>query len=230
MEKRKIFFGIIAIGAVISLPSFLEHLNLFLSGQISRVMVQNRWDFVLINIAVFLAFLIPLKYRKKFEWKSMGIYSAFIASLFIEMYGIPLTVYLSSSFFSPVQGAARPDYLFTFYLLGQGIGISLWMLIGLIITSLGAIIVGTGWWTLYKNKGVVTKGIYNYSRHPQYLGIILIALGWVVGWPSILTLSMFPILLYSYYKISKREEREVIEEFDNPEEYINYMNNTPLFI
>ncbi|MCJ7450172.1 MAG: DUF1295 domain-containing protein [Candidatus Nanohaloarchaeota archaeon QJJ-9] len=158
----------------------------------------------------------------------MGIYAAFIASLFIEMYGIPLTVYLSSTALSPIN-PTPPNYLLNFSLLGQNFGMDLWMLVGAGITLIGMLIIALGWYTIYNREGFVRSGIYSHSRHPQYLGIILIAAGWFIGWPTLLTTALFPALVYTYYKLSLKEEKEVAEEVGK-EKYEKYREKTRMFI
>jgi len=227
---RKWVFSILGILGLIGLPSFWDHLSFFLSGQVDQLVIQQRWDLVALNIGGFLLFLLPLAYRRKADWQSFGIYAAFTISLFIEMYGIPLTIYLSSAFaFS--SSAAAPAYLVSFSFLGQQFGMTLWMLIGAGITLLGMVIVAVGWYTIYKTDDeLVISGIYAYSRHPQYLGIMLIAAGWFIGWPTILTAVILPILIYRYYRLCFDEEDEVIQQLDDPQAYETYRQNVPLLL
>lgn len=227
MEKRSLVFGLIAGLFLANLPSFLHHLEYFLSGQVSSFMIKGNWEIVALNVIGFLLFLIPLKYRRKADWRSYGIYTAFIVSLFVEMYGIPLSIYLTSGLIS--SGITPPSTLFSFSVLGTTFGMSAWMLAGVAITLTGMTIVTAGWYQIYRGEGLVTDGVYGISRHPQYLGIILIALGWFVGWPTLLTLAMLPVLCYEYYRLSKQEEREVIEEFGE-EKYAEYRESTPFMI
>ena len=56
---------------------------------------------------------------------------------------------------------------------------------------------------------LATTGAYAYLRHPQYVGFILILLGFLLQWPTVLTLAMFPILVWMYVRLAHREEREV---------------------
>lgn len=234
MNVRKTTFLLIAALAVLSLPSFVEHMSWFLSGNVQSVVVEGRWDLVALNAALFLAFLIPLSFRRHVEWKSMGIYTAFIVSLFVEMYGIPLTIYLSSaSMFSPIGTPPQQQAVLTFSFLGQQLAMNTWKIVGASISLVGMITVIVAWVTLYRRrerKDLVKSGIYNYSRHPQYLGIILIAAGWFIHWPSMLTLIMLPVLVYFYYKLALKEEEEVMESLDGPEKYEEYKKQAPMFV
>jgi protein-S-isoprenylcysteine O-methyltransferase Ste14 len=175
----------------------------FLSGQAKMIVFQGKWDIVALSIIGFLAFLIPLNYRKRADWRSMGIYSAFIVSLFIEMYGIPLTIYMSSAAFGGLNPASVPNTILTFNAIGYTFAMNTWMVVGAVITAIGMGIVAWGWSTIYRTeKDLVKTGIYSYSRHPQYLGIILIAVGWFIGWPTLLTAVMLPIDIYEHYNLT----------------------------
>ena len=46
-------------------------------------------------------------------------------------------------------------------------------------------------------------------RHPQYVGFILVMFGFLLQWPTLLTLAMFPILVGMYMRLAKGEERRV---------------------
>lgn len=229
LTRRNVLLGVIGVYALLAVPSFLEHYIYFITGQVEAAVIKQRWDFVALNVIAFLLFLIPLNYRRKADWKSMGIYSAFIVSLFIEMYGIPLTIYLSAAAIAPTASAA-PGSVIEFSFFGATPEMTLWMLIGVITTVVGMAIVAVGWYTIYNARDeLVTSGIYSYSRHPQYVGISLIAIGWFIGWPTILTTLLLPVLLYVYYKNSLQEEKEVSEEVGE-EKYQSYMAETPRFL
>ena len=68
--RRNILLWTIGFLGIISIPSFLDHYLFFLSGQVEYIVGKNRWDLVLLNIVGFLLFLIPLRYRRKADWKS----------------------------------------------------------------------------------------------------------------------------------------------------------------
>lgn len=228
LDARSYVAGVATALGVIALPSFSRHFFYLLTPQIEEIAIQQRWDLVILNILGFLLFLLPLQYRRKADWKHLGIYSAFIVSLFIEMYGVPLAVFLSA----PTLASAipEPDYMVTFEILNQSFGLSSWMVFGVIVTVTGMLLVAVGWYTIYRNReGLVTSGIYRYSRHPQYLGIILIALGWFIGWPTPLTVLILPVLIYVYVQTAKEEEQEVMDEIGE-DEYRDYMEETPFLI
>lgn len=228
LSRRNIILGVIGFISLISIPSFLDHYIYFLTGQIESIAKQGRWDLVALNIVGFLLFLIPLNYRRKADWKSMGIYSAFIVSLFIEMYGVPLGIYLSTPALADFTGAQ--DVVFSLFVFGWGFDLTLWMVVGVIITSIGIGVLTLGWITIYRTKKeLVDTGIYGYSRHPQYIGIILIVVGWFIGWPTPLATLILPILIYTYYKLALKEEQEVSEEIGE-QKYQSYREKVPRFI
>jgi protein-S-isoprenylcysteine O-methyltransferase Ste14 len=228
LNRRNIVIGIIGFLGLISIPSFLDHYIYFLTGQIENIAKEGRWDLVALNIIGFLLFLIPLNYRRKADWKSMSIYSAFIVSLFIEMYGVPLGIYLSTP--ALTSFASSQNVVFSLFILGWGFDLTAWMLVGLMITVTGMGVLALGWITIYRtDKDLVDTGIYSYSRHPQYIGIILIVVGWFIGWPTPIATVILPILVYTYYKLAIKEEQEVAEEIGT-QRYQSYQERVPRFM
>ena len=72
-----------------------------------------------------------------------------------------------------------------------------------------------------KKEGMALHG-------PQYSGLFLVMIGMLIQWPTIITALMFPVLIFVYYRLSKREEREMITLFGD--EYRRYAEKTPMFI
>jgi protein-S-isoprenylcysteine O-methyltransferase Ste14 len=65
-------------------------------------------------------------------------------------------------------------------------------------------------------------------RHPQYVGFILVMFGFLLQWPTLLTLVMFPVLVFMYVRLARTEEREAIAEFGDPHRV--YMAEVPGFV
>lgn len=50
-------------------------------------------------------------------------------------------------------------------------------------------------------------------RHPQYVGFIMVMFGFLLQWPTILTLAMFPVLTMMYVKLARTEEQNARAAF-----------------
>ena len=179
------------------------------------------WGMVAINVLIFGAFAIGfLKPKKKYEWRTLGVFAAFIVALFTEMYGFPLTIYVLFSLFGSSSAGIDPFQHVNGHLLGTLLGAGTWVkfiicLIGGLIMGVGLLMMGKGWKLIYKSEGkLVTTDIYEYIRHPQYCGLFLISVGMLIQWPTLLTLIMWPILMYAYYRLAIREEQDSIKFFE----------------
>ena len=195
------------------------------------------WSLVVINSAVFIIFAFSFtKPRTSRDWRSFSAFSAFIVALFVEMYGFPLTIYLLSGWL--VRKYPGVDFLShdAGHLLNTLIG---WKIdphfdplhiLSNILIFAGFILLSAAWKVLYdaqRGKTLATTGPYAYVRHPQYAGFILIMLGFLFQWPTLITLIMFPILVWMYARLALREEQEVTNEFG--ETYLRYAALTPRF-
>jgi hypothetical protein len=59
------------------------------------------------------------------------------------------------------------------------------------------------------DRGILaTNGPYDYVRHPQHVGFILVLTGFLVQWPTLLTLAMFAVLVAMYVWLARQEEAE----------------------
>jgi hypothetical protein len=94
----------------------------------------------------------------------------------------------------------------------------------------GFILIAAAWDVLYRaqcTRQLATAGPYAYLRHPQYVGFVVIMLGFLIQWPTLIMLIMFPILVTMYIRLARREEREALVEFG--EAYAHYAARTPAF-
>jgi protein-S-isoprenylcysteine O-methyltransferase Ste14 len=195
------------------------------------------WTLVFINTAVFVIFVMSFaKPRTRRDWRTFGAFTAFLVALFTEMYGFPLTIYLLSGWLaSRYPGidllSHNSGHLWETLLGGQGDPhLSLLHILSNLLIAGGFILLSAAWEVLYaaqRAKSLALSGPYAYLRHPQYAGFILILLGFLLQWPTLITLVMFPILVTMYVRLAKREEQEAVAQFG--EEYARYAAQTPAF-
>jgi len=103
------------------------------------------------------------------------------------------------------------------------------MTFSMILITTGLIVVVFGWRQIYLARAdLVTDGIYRYVRHPQYTGFFLIIFGFLIQWPTLITLAMAPILLWMYLRLARREEAVMIDQFNDA--YRLYMTQVSGFI
>jgi protein-S-isoprenylcysteine O-methyltransferase Ste14 len=190
------------------------------------------WGIAITMIVVSLFFIfkfIPMK--TKLGKRSGGALIAFVVALFAEMYGFPLTIYLLGHFvgleipFDHISGHLLGDFLTW---LGLGNGWAIVMVLSNVLIILGIWLVSAGWERVYQSQGdLVTDGVYRSMRHPQYTGIFIITLGFMIQWPTLATLVLWPFVIWMYVRLARREERDVLQEF--PVQYREYMERTPMF-
>lgn len=193
------------------------------------------WTVAILNAAVFVIFACSFTHpSSRRDWRSLGAFSAFIVALFVEMYGFPLTIYLLAGWL----GSRYPGLdLFShdaghlwFTLLGlQGSPhFSVLHLLSNLLILGGFLLIGAAWERLHRAQQarmLATTGPYRLIRHPQYLGFIIIMAGFLLQWPTLLTLLMFPVLVVMYVRLARQEEREALAAFGEP--YRRYMAATP---
>jgi len=196
----------------------------------------GNWLIVILSVLLFSLFIIAfLRPFKRQNWASMSITEAFFVSLFTEMFGIPLTIYFLSSFLGapltpdPLHGHLLAATLAILGFWTIDVGVSVVMVVSIVMLLVAAYLIIEGWRTVYRGGGgLVTAGLYSHVRHPQYLGIILSSIAFLIQWPTIPTLAMFPILVLAYYRLAKKEEKEMAKRFGL--NYLKYKISVPMFL
>ena len=196
------------------------------------------WSLVIINSLVFIIFAFSFaKPQSSRDWRSFGAFSAFLVALFTEMYGFPLTIYLLSGWLA--QRFPGVDFLShdAGHLLEVTFG---WQsnphfgpfhILSTILIVVGFWILASAWKVLYaaqRTHRLATTGPYARVRHPQYIGFVLIMTGFLLQWPTLVTLAMFPVLVFMYWRLARREEEDAREAFGDA--YRRYEENTPAFL
>ena len=195
------------------------------------------WSLVIINSLVFIIFAFSFaKPQSKRDWRSFGAFSAFLVALFTEMYGYPLTIYLLSGWLSTRFPGV--DWLShdSGHLLEEMFGwktnphFGPFHIASNILIGVGFWLLSSAWQRLYAAQRIhklATTGPYGRVRHPQYIGFVLIMFGFLLQWPTVITLVMFPVLVFMYVRLAHFEEREARSEFG--EAYLRYEAITPAF-
>jgi protein-S-isoprenylcysteine O-methyltransferase Ste14 len=196
------------------------------------------WSLVIINSAVFILFAYSFfKPQTGRDWRSFGAFSAFLVALFTEMYGFPLTIYFLSGWLQSRYPSV--DWLShdAGHLLEMMFGwkanphFGPFHVLSFIFIGGGFILISAAWRMLYdaqQRRALATTGPYSYVRHPQYVGFILVMFGFLLQWPTILTLAMFPVLVWMYVRLARQEERDAFATFGKA--YDNYAARVPAFI
>lgn len=196
------------------------------------------WMLVILNSAIFLMFAFSFfKPQTGRDWRTFGAFAAFVVALFVEMYGFPLTIYLMSGWLQTKYPnldlmSHNSGHLWSTLLGEKGdphfgvLHIASYVFLGL-----GFYLLSAAWNVLYhaqRANRLAKTGPYARVRHPQYVAFVMILLGFLLQWPTLLTLVMFPILVAMYGRLAVTEEREMRERFGT--EFDAYAARTPRFV
>ncbi len=197
----------------------------------------GNWRDAFIVSGVFLVFVLGFVWpRGGAQWRNAGLYSAFLISLFVEMFGIPLTIFVLAPLLQldALDFGASESHLWA-YLLDRADmvplawGVYLVMTVSMAFIVIGLALVAIGWARVFGARHeLVTSGIYRFVRHPQYLGLILVVIALNIQWPTIPTLLMAPVLIVMYVRQARGEDRELETRFGGA--FASYAARVPGFI
>lgn len=196
------------------------------------------WSLVIVNSAIFIFFAYTFfKPQTPRDWRSFSAFSAFLVALFAEMYGFPLTIYFLSGWLQ----SRFPDVDWFSHDAGHLLEMMFgWKanphagpfhILSFVFVGGGFILISAAWKVLYdaqQSRSLATTGPYGYVRHPQYVGFIMVMFGFLLQWPTILTLAMFPVLTMMYVKLARTEEQDARAAFRDA--YARYAAEVPGFI
>lgn len=196
------------------------------------------WSLVFLNSAVFIIFAHSFfKPQTSRDWRTFGAFSAFIVALFVEMYGFPLTIYVMAGWlqthYPGIDLMSHDSGHLWHTLLGEkgNPHFDLMHIASNVLIIAGFWLLSASWHVLYhaQRAGVLaTGGPYARIRHPQYVAFVLILFGFLLQWPTILTLLMFPVLLAMYGQLAVTEERDM--ESASGKAWQAYAGRTPRFL
>ena len=196
------------------------------------------WMLVILNSAIFLMFAFSFfKPQTGRDWRTFGAFAAFVIALFVEMYGFPLTIYLMSGWLQSQYPSLDLMSHNTGHLWSTLLGekgdphFGVLHVASYIFLGLGFYLLSAAWGVLYaaqRSNRLATTGAYARIRHPQYVAFVMILLGFLLQWPTLLTLVMFPVLVAMYGRLAITEEREMQARFGT--EFDAYAARTPRFV
>ena len=193
------------------------------------------WSLVIINSLFFILFAASFfKPQSRRDWRTLGLFSAFVVALFTEMYGFPLTIYLLSGWltknFPGINWLSHDAGHLPEMLLGWKVNphFGPFHILSTVFILGGFWLLSKAWPVLYsaqRSNALAQTGPYGRIRHPQYAAFILVMFGFLLQWPTIVTVLMFPILVVTYLRLAHQEERSALAEFG--EHYRQYMAQVP---
>jgi len=167
------------------------------------------------------------------------IFLYFVIGLEILIMISPFAAFFYAAFNPFLFSLARHDatrWLSAFFLPHMvsppGLLLSTVRVAGSVLFVLGAVIFLGCAFQVYANKllrrGVATRGLYQFIRHPQYLGLGLTGLGLAILWPRYLVLVLWLVMLVLYDLLARDEERRMLGQFRDS--YREYMDRTGMFL
>ena len=106
------------------------------------------------------------------------------------------------------------------------------MTVGYTVVVSGVMLLIAGWRQVYRantKERIATGGPYALMRHPQYTGIFLALFGeGVVHWPTLFSLTAFPIIVIAYSLLARKEEQQMMKKFGD--KYRAYQQRVPMFL
>ena len=196
------------------------------------------WSLVIVNSVVFIFFAYSFfKPQTPRDWRSFSAFSAFLVALFAEMYGFPLTIYFLSGWLQSRYPSVDWFSHDAGHLLEMMFGwktnphFGPFHILSFVFIGGGFVLISAAWKVLYdaqQSRSLAVTGPYSYVRHPQYVGFIMVMFGFLVQWPTILTLAMFPVLTVMYVRLARTEEQDAKAAFGDT--YDRYAADVPGFI
>lgn len=194
------------------------------------------WAAVAFSVGLFSAVVLGfLRSPRRREWRHLGLTEAYLIALFTEMFGTPLTIYLVGSVIGARIGLGGLEgHLWAVALDRAGLlplerGVGLVMAVSSVLITVGVALMAAGWRQVWRAKGeLVTDGLYRFVRHPQYAGFLAVVTGFLIMWPTLPTLVLFPVLAAAYVRLARREEKELLRAHGGM--YAEYRRRTPMLI
>lgn len=204
----------------------------------SETPAYGLWGLAFVNAAIFIFFAFSFfKPETTRDWRSFGAFSAFLVALFAEMYGFPLTIYILSGWlqsrFPGIDWFSHDAGHLLEMMFGWRVNphFGPFHIASFVFIGGGFMLISSGWKDLHtaqQKHALATTGLYARMRHPQYTGFIAVMFGFLLQWPTLLTLAMFPVLVVMYVRLARHEERDAIREFGD--QYRQYMERVHGFV